>query len=155
MTAERTLIEQRLSTGLLLLGRHYSRQLDQVVNAYQLSAASALPLAILNRMGDGTRQGALANALGIEGPGLVRQLDLLCSRGLVERIEDTSDRRAKKLYLTVDGRKVALKVEARFARLRSTLLTGIPNEDIEACLRVFKLLEMRMGNASDPGRGER
>ncbi len=152
MTDERTLIEQQLSTGLVLLGRHYSRQLDKVVNPYHLSAASALPLAILSRMGDGTRQGILANALGIEGPGLVRQLDLLCARGLVERSEDASDRRAKTLHLTVESRRVALKVEASFAQLRSELLTDISNEDIAACLRIFTLLEMRMSERSDPDR---
>lgn len=149
---DRRLIEQQLSTGLVLLGRHYSRQLDKVVDAYHLSAASALPLAILSRMGDGTRQGVLANALGIEGSGLVRQLDLLCVRGLVERSEDASDRRAKTLHLTVEGTKIALQVEASFAQLRSELLTDISNEDIAACLRIFTLIEMRMNEPSDPDR---
>lgn len=155
MANDRTLIEQELATGLVLLGRHYSRQLDKEVDEHGLSGASALPLAILNRMGDGTRQGALANALGVEGPGLVRQLDLLCSRGLVERIEDPTDRRAKTLHLTVDGMNVALAVEASFARLRSDLLTDIPNDDIYTCLRIFRLIEMRMNGPAGPDRPER
>lgn len=115
MTDERTLIEQQLSTGLVLLGRHYSRQLDKVVNPYHLSAASALPLAILSRMGDGTRQGILANALGIEGPGLVRQLDLLCARGLVERGRVGPPRQDT----TPDRRGQESRIESR-SQLRST-----------------------------------
>jgi MarR family transcriptional regulator, transcriptional regulator for hemolysin len=66
--------------------------------------------------------------------------------------EDASDRRAKTLHLTVEGRRVALKVEASFAQLRSELLTDISNEDIAACLRIFTLLEMRMSERSDPDR---
>lgn len=149
MADERTLIEQKLATGLILLGRHYSRQLDKVVDDIGLSGASAIPLAILGRMGDGTRQGSLAQALGVEGPALVRQLDRLCAQGLVERVEDTADRRAKNLYLTVEGRQVASNVEARFARLRRALLEGVSDEDIEAALRIFKILERRMGDPPD------
>ncbi|MCY1168160.1 Transcriptional regulator SlyA [compost metagenome] len=149
MANKRTLIEQQLTTGLILLGRHYSRQLDKVVDDVGLSGASSVPLAILSRMGDGTRQVSLAHALGVEGPALVRQLDRLCALGLVERVEDAADRRAKKLYLTVEGRKVASKVEASFAGLRHILLADISNDDIEATLRIFKMFKLRMNSPSD------
>lgn len=149
MTDKRIQGEQQLTTGLILLGRHYSRQLDAVVDDLGLSGASAIPLAILGRMGDGTRQGSLASALGVEGPALVRQLDRLCTLGLVERVEDAADRRAKNLYLTPEGQLVASNVEARFARLRSALLAGVSDNDIEAALRVFKVLETRMGGSAE------
>ncbi|ETI64556.1 MarR family transcriptional regulator [Sphingobium sp. C100] len=149
MTDERTLAEQQLTTGVILLGRHYPRQFDTVVEEFGLSGASAFPLAMLGRMEDGTRQGDLARALGVEGPALVRQLDRLCALGLVERVEDAVDRRAKKLHLTIEGRRVASIVEAQFTRLRRRLLAGVSNEDIAAALRIFHILEIRMGDPSD------
>lgn len=149
MADKRTLSEQQLTTGLIVLGRHYSRQLDKVVDDLGLSGSSAIPLAILSRMGEGTRQGSLAQALGVEGPALVRQPDRLCALGLVERVEDAADRRARNLYLTIAGRRVAADVEARFARQRRTLLAGVPDEDIEAAQRIFRILENRMSEPSD------
>ncbi|EXS70654.1 MarR family transcriptional regulator [Sphingobium sp. Ant17] len=138
-------VERRLTTGLVVLGRRYSQLLDRLVDQYGLSGASALPIALLSRMGDGTRQGSLAGALNVEGPALVRQLDRLCASGLVERVEDSTDRRSKTLHLTQQGWELAAKIEATLSKTRHILLAGVPSEDLDAALRVFCLLEERMG----------
>src|SRR5579859_8293089 len=91
--------------------RLYRREINHALEAYGLSDATAMPVMYIGRLGDGVRQGALAEELGIEGPSLVRVIDLLTAAGLVERHEDPSDRRAKTLHLTSTGEALRQQIE--------------------------------------------
>src|SRR5258706_7557384 len=82
------------------LGRLWRREVDQAVAAHGLSQATAIPLVVLSRRGKSVRQCVLAEEMGIEGPSLVRLIDLLQAEGLVERREDPTDRRGKRVHLS-------------------------------------------------------
>src|SRR5260370_4874765 len=81
------------------LARLWRREVDQGVAAHGLSQATAIPLVVLSRRGKCVRQCVLAEEMGIEGPSLVRLIDLLQAEGLVERREYPTDRRAKMPHL--------------------------------------------------------
>lgn len=127
------------------LARIWRRESDQALSDHGLSYATAIPLLVLSRQGENVRQGVLADELGIEGPSLVRLIDLLQSEGLVERREDPTDRRAKTLHLTEAGKAVCEPIEAALALMRVSLFESVSDEDVAACLRVFAVLEERMG----------
>jgi MarR family transcriptional regulator for hemolysin len=96
----------------------------------------------------------LAEALGIEGPSLVRSLDQLVEAGYVERREDPADRRAKTLHLTPAGEAACEPIEAALSLMRAGLFEGVSDEDLAACLRVFAVLEERLGRGA-PAEGRR
>ena len=77
--AARTLRQLRLTYThtLLLSGRQWRRLANAATEAHGLSEAKALPLVLIARMGGAPRQTTLADAVGIEGPSLVRLLDQL------------------------------------------------------------------------------
>ncbi len=131
---------QAYTQTLLLAGRRWRRLADAAAEAHGISEAKALPLVLIARMGGEPRQNALADALGIEGPSLVRLLDQLCAAGLVERREDATDRRARILRLTPAGQALVSKIEADLDRLRETVFAGVSAADLEAGLRVFGAL---------------
>jgi MarR family transcriptional regulator for hemolysin len=112
-----------------------------------LSDALALPVVLLGRRPDGVRQNVLADELGVEGPSLVRLLDKLVKDGLVERWEDPSDRRAKTVHLTQAGRAHSERASEALDAFRANLLEGVSTADIQACLRVFEQMEIRLGLA--------
>src|SRR6201996_1469826 len=118
--------------GLLLtrLARLWRREADQALEHHGLSQATALPLAVLLRRGKQVRQGVLAEEVGIEGPSLVRLVDLLQAEGLVERREDPTDRRAKMLHVTPLGEAKVAESNRILRRLRAELMNGIPGEDL-------------------------
>lgn len=122
---------------LVLTSRAWRRVLDDVLAGYGLSEATWRPLIHLQQLGDGIRQNELAGSLGIEGPSLVRLLDNLQAAGLIERREDTSDRRAKTLHLTPAGQEMARRIRLVAADVHHHLLNGIPRGEMEACLRVL------------------
>lgn len=136
------------TASLMVLSRAYRGAADNALSEYGLSQATAWPVIIAGRLGDGVRQGALAEALGVEGPSLVRVLDQLVLAGLMERRQDAHDRRARTLHLTPDGQALRQHVESVLATLRRQLFKDVSDADLEACLRVFDTLKTTLGRQS-------
>ena len=137
----RTALLQTYCLSLLQGARAWRRLADEEVKAFGLSEATAYPLVFMTRLGDGIRQSALADAIGIEGPSLVRLLDQLCAAGLIERREDASDRRAKTLHFTTYGRDVTASLSEALDRRRSRTFAHVSTSDLEAAIRVLSVLD--------------
>jgi MarR family transcriptional regulator for hemolysin len=136
-----------VTSSLVRLARYYRLSVDEALTGLGLSDALALPVVLLGRRPDGVRQNVLADELGMEGPSLVRLLDKLVEDGLVERREDPSDRRAKIVRLTKLGLAHSERASQALDAFRAELLDGVSMADLEACLRVFKRMEDRLGIA--------
>ena len=142
--------QTRMAFGatLSVVARAYKAAADKAVGHIGLSQSMAWPLVMIGRMGSGIRPGVLADVLAIEGASLVRQLDQLAEAGLVERREDTIDRRAKTLHLTPAGSRARARIEASLDAMRTEMFDGVADADIEACLRVFSALDARLGRSA-------
>jgi MarR family transcriptional regulator for hemolysin len=137
-----------LTTTLTHVARTYKARADTVSADFGLSQATAWPIVMISRLGDGVRPGMLAEALGLEPPSLVRVIEQLVVSHLIERREDTSDRRAKTLHLTARGRECALGVEKALIPFRRSLFDDVDQADIDACIRVLTRLDQVMAGAS-------
>ena len=136
--------------GLLIarLARVWRREADQALADHGLSQATALPLMVLSRRGKCVRQGALADEIGIEGPSLVRLIDLLQAEGLVERREDPTDRRAKTLHLTPTGEAKAEEINRVLRRVRANLLKDIAPDQLSLTFDALQRIEQRANRIS-------
>jgi MarR family transcriptional regulator for hemolysin len=139
--------ERAFTASLIRLARIYRREVDRALAAHGLSEARALPVVHIARLGEGVRQGVLAEDMGIEGPSLVGLLDQLCAAGLVERRADPQDGRAKTLHLSGDGRSLAGVIEQAIDDLRSGLLASVSDADLAAAIRVLKVFEQALDAA--------
>src|SRR5205814_5441759 len=110
---------------------------DAELRVLGLTEATWRPLVYVRRLGDGVRQKELATALSIEGPSLVRLLDNLERRGLIERREDETDRRARGIHLTRAGRALAVRAARIGNGFQARLLAAVPLADLETCERVL------------------
>jgi MarR family transcriptional regulator for hemolysin len=137
--------------GLLIarLGRAWRREADQALADHGLSQATAVPLVVLARSGKSVRQGVLAEEMGIEGPSLVRLIDLLQAEGLVERREDPTDRRAKTLHLTEAGEAKVEETNRVLRRVRASLLRDIEPDDLAATFDALQRIEQRANRMSE------
>jgi MarR family transcriptional regulator for hemolysin len=115
-----------------------------MAGAFDLSHATAWPIVMIGRLGDGVRPGTVANALGLEPPSLVRVIEQLVVAKLVERRDDPGDRRAKTLHLTASGRRSAARLEAALSPFRRQLFANIDAADIAACARVLTQLDLTL-----------
>ncbi len=130
-----------LTNTLGHVARAYKAAADRMAGDFNLSHASAWPIVMIARLGDGVRPGLVADALGVEPPSLVRIIDQLVAADLVVRQDDPSDRRAKTLHLTAEGKRCAAHLEKALVPFRRTLFKGLSQADVEACVRVLMQLD--------------
>lgn len=149
MAPSQTAIHAEIGLLLARLARLWRREADQALTDHGLSQATALPLVVLLRRGKRVRQGVLAEEVGIEGPSLVRLIDLLQAEGLVERREDPTDRRAKTLHLTPMGEAKAEEINRVLRRVRSSLLKDIGPDDLAAAFDVLRRIEQSADRMSE------
>src|ERR1700753_2081693 len=141
MTVSHVHVQSELGLLVSRLGRVWRRRADQALSAHGLSEAMSTPLLILSRRGKCVRQGVLANEMGIEGPSLVRLIDLLQAEGLVERREDPTDRRAKMLHVTALGEAKVAEINRVLKRVRAELMSGISSDDLVTTFTVLRRIQ--------------
>ena len=135
------------------LARIWRRESDQALSDHGLSYATAIPLLLLSRQGENVRQGVLADELGVEGPSLVRLIDLLQAEGLVERREDPTDRRAKTLHLTKAGEAKVEETNRVLRRVRASLLKDIGADELAITFETLQRIEQRASRLQDTKTG--
>lgn len=133
-------LQMQITGGVVAASRQWRRVCQTTLMNYKVSEACAGPLLMIARLGEGVRQVTVAQACGLESPSLVRLLDQLGKAGLVQRTEDPTDRRAKSLSLTDEGRGLANAIEDELIRLRREVFGDIDPADLQATLRVFKAI---------------
>jgi MarR family transcriptional regulator, transcriptional regulator for hemolysin len=130
-----------MTGAIMRVARQWRRVSHRAVSGFGVSDACAMPLLSIARLGEGVRQVALAEHIGIEGPSLVRLLDRLAITGLVRREDDPVDGRANRIWLTDTGRDVCARIEAALSALRTQRLKHISAQDIAVTLRVLNAIE--------------
>ena len=136
-------IHSEIGRVIARLARMWRRESDQALSDHGLSYATAIPLLLLSRQGENVRQGVLADELGVEGPSLVRLIDLLQAEGLVERREDPTDRRAKTLHLTKAGEAKVEETNRVLRRVRASLLKDIGADELAITFETLQRIVQR------------
>lgn len=126
---------------LVLLTRRWRQVLDGEFQSVGLTDATWRPLLHLRLLGDGVRQKDLAASVGIEGPSLVRLIDALVMKGLIERSEDATDRRARLLSLTPGGEEIVRRIQETVTTLENRLLSPFSDTEILQAAAFIESLE--------------
>src|SRR6201985_3519609 len=120
--------------------RQWRRAVDRRLQPFGLTEATWLPLIHIARAQEPMRQKDLAASLVLDGSSVVRLLDALESAGLIERREESGDRRAKTITVTRHGRSIIDQVEAASLEVRNATLVGLSADDIAIATRVLELV---------------
>jgi len=86
----------------------------------------------------------LAEQIGVEGPTLVRLLDALEQRGLIERVDSDDDRRVKNIHLAESAKPLIEEITRISDAFREELLEGVPADDLATAHRVLALIGDRL-----------
>ena len=82
----------------------------------------------------------LGTALGIAPASVTGLVDRLADRGLVHRVADLSDRRARRVHLTDEGATVVQRLLAAGAEHRVTLLSRLDDDALGTVAAAFAAL---------------
>lgn len=132
--------------GALFVGlaRRWRRALDDRLSGVGLTDATWAPLVHLEMSGGGISQTELAGMLGIDGSTLVRLLDILAGKGLIERRPDPVDRRAKRLHLTQAGHDAVVGIRAVIIQAETEMLADLDDATLAALIDTFDLIDARI-----------
>lgn len=134
----------RFGVRFSMLARRWRRALDAHLVASGLSDATWVPLVHLHELGDGVTQKQLAARVGLDGSSLVRLLDILSRQGLLERRTDTSDARARLVFLTEAGRERVDEIRKALVEAEAEMLQDISDAELASMLKHFSLIEERL-----------
>ena len=153
-----TSLSPRLRYGLelVLVARRWRRIVDQRLAARGLSDASWTPLIHLAVNGDGITQKELAERIGLDGSSLVRTLDHLAERGLIERRHDARDRRLRRIFLTKEGEDATIDIREKLTSAEFELLADFTDAELAEQLEHFARLSARLDTLppSESGKNE-
>lgn len=131
--------------GFLLhdVARLLRRRFEQRARELGLTRSQWQALAYL-APNEGIQQAALAELLEIEPITLVRILDKLELRGLIERRAHPSDRRCKLLYLTEAARPLLARIRMLGDLTRSEALVGLSADERDALTRMLSTMKSNL-----------
>ena len=134
----------QIFVSLLFNARNKVRfAMDDQFKPLDITDATWRTLYFLRQEGDGVQQKELARTMGIEGPSLVRLLDNLSEKKLIERRADPSDRRSKTIHLTAQAQPLLEELDQYAREVRSELFAEISDADLQTCVRVFERILSR------------
>lgn len=123
-----------LTFRVMRLAAVWRTRLERALRPHGMTVALMRPLAYLMMMPEGTTQRDLALMMDTDCSALVRVLDLLEKEGLLARVPDPQDRRAKCLSLTPAGREACALFHSVAGKVEEHMKTGMSTQDARALL---------------------
>ena len=119
------------------------KRLEQRARNCGLTRSQWQAIAYLSK-NEGIHQGALAQLLEIEPITLVRILDKLEERGLIERRQHQTDRRIWLLYLRDAARPLLADIQPLAEATRAEALSGVSRESRDSLLETLELMKTNL-----------
>jgi len=106
---------------------------------------SALPidrhfyvLTVIDEMNGEVTQKELAEMVWTDKASMVRILDYLTEKGMIERLQDPTDRRAYRITTTELGRKLIPTIKEAFEAVNNSALADIPASEAQSTLTALR-----------------
>jgi MarR family transcriptional regulator for hemolysin len=133
------------SLGHLLHGtaRAWRQKLDERLKPMGLSQAKWRTLMHLSIAQEALTQAEIAARLGVEEPTVVTLLHRLEREAWITRTSSPHDRRCKMVLLGRRAQRVIAQINATAEKLRHELFAGIPESDLQTCMRVLARIRER------------
>lgn len=134
-------LDQLRFAGLAsLVARTWRKTIDARLEKYDLTEATWLPLVYLSRIDKPIRQKDLAAMLSLDSSSVVRVLNNLEHAGMIERIPEEHDRRAKATSITAKGREIVEHLEQMSQSLEDEIKAQLDPEEFQIARKVLKSL---------------
>jgi len=135
--------ELPLGALMTIIGRQYAGALSHALEDCGADRYLSIML-FLQHAKRRVKQQFLADSLRIDKASMVRMLDYLVERGLIERVVNPSNRREYLLELTTSGKRKIPRIEKEIAHIDNRFFEGISPVAREKFLKTLKKL---VGNA--------
>ncbi|MDQ7002192.1 MAG: MarR family transcriptional regulator [Ghiorsea sp.] len=115
---------------------------------YDITPEAAQALTIIQHF-DGLTQTKLAQILGKDKASITRLLNSLVQLGLVERMQDSNDRRIIRAHITIKGKNTFQQFLPKLHALSDLTLQGISEEDVKQTLHTLTRITSNIHSICD------
>ena len=149
------MLDKRKHFGYLVhdLARQLRRQFDAEAQSHDLTMPQWRVIAQLAH-GDGISQVGLAGLCETDPMTISGVVERLESKGLVQRVSDPDDNRAKIVLITDKARALVSQMKALADQVYGTAFEGISEADKACALRVLNQMSDNLSRQRAPGREE-
>ena len=149
-------LRPREQFGALLIGtaRRWRAAVDTHLASQGLTDATWAPLIHVGRVQGGISQKTLAIRIGIDGSSLVRLIDILAEKNLIERRQDQEDRRSNLLFLTAAGHQTVSRIQESLTQVESALLADIKDDKMALLVSALEQIDRRIAQCRDEEKEE-
>ncbi len=143
------------ATGFLVhdVSRIRKKVVDQVVAPMGVTRSQFWVLVNIARYGqDGIAQTELARLMNVGKVSLGGLIDRIEANGILERLPDPVDRRAKKVFMTKKGKELLRELQIVAEEVNSQIMKGITKEQnkiLDGLLRTMKHNLLKMDGVID------
>jgi DNA-binding MarR family transcriptional regulator len=134
----------RVTRDIVVAGRHWRKLANERIKLAGQTMARWETLFLVAFSDHALTQSELAPLIGVEGPTLVRMLDLLAQEGLIERRQNEMDRRMTTNTITDAGRAVIVQMMGITNVLRAEVMKDIDPGDLDITLRTLNQIIDRL-----------
>lgn len=134
----------RTTQAVVVAGRRWRKIANDRVKSAGQTMARWETLFLVAFSGEDMTQGELAKLIGVEGPTMVRMLDLLAQDGLIERRQSDTDRRVTINRITPQGTEVIDKIMGITNDARAEMLRDIDPKQLATCIDVLTQILRRI-----------
>jgi len=143
------------ATGFLVhdVSRIRKKVVDQAVSPLGITRSQFWVLVNIARYGDdGIAQTELARLMSVGKVSLGGLIDRMEANGILERLPDPSDRRAKKVFITEKGEELLQRLQEVAEKINKQIMRGISSEQnkmLDNMLKTMKRNLLQMDGANN------
>lgn len=132
-----SLIDSLVGYNLRRAAARQRERFRNVFSAYEIRPVQLTALAVILQ-NDHLGQSALGKALDMKRANVVKLLDELQERGLIERRPSRRDRRAYEVHLTATGSQFTRKLLAIHEKLEADLALSVGQDELKQLVRLLR-----------------
>jgi MarR family transcriptional regulator for hemolysin len=127
----------RATRAIVTAARRWRKLANERVKVIGQTMARWETLFLVALSGDEITQGELARLISVEGPTMVRMLDVLAKEGLIARRQNSTDRRVTTNRITPKGMRAIREIMDITDKLRAEVMGSIDPRRLEIFLDVL------------------
>jgi MarR family transcriptional regulator for hemolysin len=127
----------RATRAIVTVARRWRKLANERLGAIGQTMARWETLFLVAFSDDGLTQGELARIISVEGPTVVRMLDLLAKKGMITRRQSAIDRRVTTNRITPKGMREIGNIMTITDELRRKILDTVDPQRLSVCTEVL------------------
>ena len=139
----------RMTRALVVAARRWRKVANDRLRPLEQTMAQWETLYLVAYSGEELNQSQLSRLLGVHGPTMLRMLDALACRGLIERQQSHHDLRVTINRITPEGRELISSIMGITNTLRREVLADVDQDDLKTAARVLSQMLRNLDGLDD------